>query len=162
MTIDEIVAKADFPEASVELLQRVLGIQGSELTILPDGRIWFIGLPVPLRYGFDSLTSALEFAFSMFRDGATIEELRRVLCLSTDNGVPITRMAISRELTGNSKMFSTIQRGKWNLASPEVTEKPGPGPGNMGWDIGGGFVDDEGTEFNAEVFFGGAFAFAEE
>jgi hypothetical protein len=155
MTINEIIAKADFPGASVEVLERILALQESGLNVMADGRVWFVGIPVPLRYGFDSLRLALEFAFSLFPDGATIEQLRRVLCLSTDGGVPITRMAISSGLAANSDMFVSIQRGKWTLAANVVDEETPP-PGHPVPTVA------EGEEFNAEVFFGGAFAFAEE
>jgi hypothetical protein len=156
MTINEVIAKADFPGASVGLLERILALRESGLNVLPGGRIWFIGIPVPARMGFDTVKESLEFALSLFPEGASIEDLRRVLCLSTENGVPITRISVSAGLSANPEVFAAVQRGKWTLVSNMVAEES-PATGHVDTPD----FEDEG-EFNAEVFFGGAFAFAEE
>jgi hypothetical protein len=170
MTTDQFVASDDFP--GFDILKKVLEVHSDEFISLPDGRIWFNKTPVPVRTAFEKLQDALEFAFSEYPDGATIEELRRMLCLCVCDEMPITRFAIAKELTERKAVYWQIQRGKYGRIGEEGSEQrresgvrskevEGRG-GGEGVRTGGGGDDDEEKPFNPESFFGEGFTFAAE
>jgi hypothetical protein len=82
--------------------------------------------------------------------------MRRILCLATVKGVPITRLDIARGLAARPDAFAQVQRGRYAKAEDQalpVAAKATPGPSD--W-------EDAEKPFNAETFFGGTFSFAYE
>jgi hypothetical protein len=166
-TLDQIVAAGDCPDTVRDFYRKVLTLHADEFMRLPDNRIWFKNAPVPARASFDSVHGALEWAFSVFTHGATIEDLRRLLCLSINQGAPITRLAIAQELAARPQTFVQVERGKYAIAgseaagelpliAPSTREEPVP---RRPVQFRGGDADDEAQPFNPESFFGGGFCF---
>jgi hypothetical protein len=165
MTTDQFVASADFP--GHDILKKVLEVHADEFSWLPDGRVWFKKTPVPVRAAFSQLQDALEFAFAEYPAGATIEELRRMLCLCVCDEAPITRLAIAKELARKPGFYVQIQRGKYVLIGSEmisqyigqsvVRERTSSIAGRK---VLGLIDDDEEKPFNPESFFGAGFSFA--
>jgi hypothetical protein len=162
-SLDQIITASDTPTALREIYDRVLRLHSDEFHVLPDGRLWFRSSPIPTRAGFDTVGAALSWAFTIFSNGATIEELRRLLCLSINQGIPITRLEIARELAGKPDEYIQVQRGKYALAGSEgareaaqAAKKEEAPPGPFKLEEG----EDEGQPFNAESFFGGRFTFS--
>jgi hypothetical protein len=166
-TLDQILAEGDSPENLRDFYQKVLSLHSDEFSLLPDNRIWFKGAPVPARASFDTMQGAVEWALNVFAQGATIEELRRLLCVSISQGTPITRLAIAQELAARPNVYVQVQRGKYGLAGVGTgleseaearshTESEAPRPAGFR----GGDAEDEAQPFNPESFFGGGFSFA--
>jgi hypothetical protein len=156
MTLDQMLASADFAASSRDALEKVLEIHSDEFRALDDGRIWLINAPLPETAAFDEIQDALEFGLAAFHGEATVEELRRILCLATVKGVPITRLDISRGLEARPDTFMQIQRGRYAKAEVDglaIAAKATSGQSD--W-------EDAEKPFNAEIFFGGAFSFADE
>jgi hypothetical protein len=168
MTIDQFVASADFP--GHDILKKALEAHSDEFAWLPDGRVWFAHAPVPVRAAFPGLAQALEFAFSVFPGGATVEDLRRLLCLSACDGGPVTRLAIAKEVGSRPDLYCQISRGTYVLAAAVEGRLIEPGAGRSR--ASSMFTrkslpivfceedDDDQKPFNAESFFGGSFTFS--
>jgi hypothetical protein len=166
-TLDQILAAGDSPGPVREAYRKVVDLHTGEFAPLPDGRVWFRGAPVPARAAFDSVRAAIEFALTVYTAGATIEELRRFLCLSVSQETPITRLAIAQELAAKPQRFAQVQRGKYAIAGSDgpwdLPVPPAPAP-----TVGGPRVplpareEDDATPFNPESFFGGRFCFSPE
>jgi hypothetical protein len=137
---------------------------------LPDDRVWFKDAPIPARASFESVQAAIEFAMTVYTAGATIEELRRCLCLSLSEGTTITRLAIAQELAAKPQLFVQVQRGKYAIAGSDATwDLPAIAvPRSRSASVGPRRVplvvreDDDPAPFNAESFFGGRFCFSPE
>jgi hypothetical protein len=140
----------------------VLGLHSNEFTLLPNRRIWFADAPMPARECFDSVQAAIRSDPLIFPNGATVEELRNVLCLSTIQGQPMTRLAIVQTLSTHPTLYAQIDRGRYALAESDVASqlqiiilKPGSSRPFFR-------VDDEDGPFDPASFFGGHFVFAVE
>jgi hypothetical protein len=163
MSVDEFVAAEDFPGHDV--LKKVLEVRSDDFTWLPDGRIWFSRAPLPVRRGFERMADALEFAFSVYVEGATIEELQRLLCLAHCDEMPITRRAIAKELGQRADRFPQIRRGVYAMRGMQgIAGQPQAENSRVAklWMCGWEVEEDEEKPFNAESFFGGGFCFAAE
>lgn len=124
LTVPELVNLTQQMGADDNLFNRVLGVHADEFTINPeDGKIWFSMQPLPIRCNFESVEQALSFAFTIFQNGATIEELRKFLCLATHQGVPITRLCISHAFVQRPDIFVQIQRGRYAPFDSEVAQE---------------------------------------
>jgi hypothetical protein len=167
MSLDQFLSCSDFPAGSHDVVARVLEVHAEEFRPLPDGRIWFINSPLPVRATFERIQQAIEFGFSIFPAGATIEELRRLLCLATVSDLPITRLMVQRELAAKPELFVQIERGKYALVGSEGARQLPPvvvrtrassvGPQRAPQIFE---PDDDDRPFNPESFFGGKFSFA--
>jgi hypothetical protein len=164
-TLDEILLASDTPGALRDVYERVI-FASDEFHALPDGRLWFRSSPVPTRAGFDTVSAAINWGFTIFHGGATIEELRRLLCLSITQGTPITRLEIAQELAAKPDAYVQVQRGKYALAGfaveaedvPVGPKAPDKVPRRPLLDLGED--EDEVEPFNPESFFGGRFSFS--
>jgi hypothetical protein len=156
--MDQFVASEDFP--GHDILKKVLEVHSDEFTWLPDGRIWFSRAPVPVCAAFSDLQGALEFAFSIHEKGATIEELRRTLCLSVCDEGAITRLAIAKELAARPDLYGQIQRGKYAMMNQQPIQEVIGKAALTQWGMSS--IEDEEKPFNAESFFGSGFLFQAE
>jgi hypothetical protein len=137
---------------------------------------------------FESMGHALLWASTEFPDGASVEEMHWLLCLSTVGGAKrITRRSISRELSRRTDLFVHTGRARYVLVkgaeAPQVPVERPPVPEPVGhmfpslvWGEQGGLqlemapmhimhagpcsVRDDEEEFNPFAFFGGSFEFA--
>jgi hypothetical protein len=124
--------------------------------------VWFADAPVPVRIAFPGFAQALEFAFSVFPNGATIEDLRRLLCLSVCDDVPITRLSIAKEVASRPDLYQQITRGTYAMAQEGRTAAL------VKWRASSAVAQravpvvlyEEDEPFNAESFFGGRFTFS--
>ena len=97
-----------------------------------NGLLWFAGQPRPIKREFGNVYQALLHAFTIFKDGASIEELHWYLCLCTvGNGKPIKRRCISRELSRRQDLFIRLSRARYtavhaqkNLPRPSSCPQP--------------------------------------
>jgi hypothetical protein len=169
-TFEQILAAGDSSRFVRDVYQKVLDLHTDEFVCLPDNRVWFKDAPVPARAAFDSVQAAIEFAMTVYTAGATIEELRRFLCLSLSQGMPITRIAVAQELAEKPQLFVQVQRGKYAMVGsdppwdmPQVvpmrvrSAPAGQRPVPL-VELG----EDDGALFNPESFFGGRFCFSPE
>jgi hypothetical protein len=168
-TIDQILAAGDYPGLLREVYQKVLDLHTDEFASLPDSRVWFRDAPVPARAAFESVQAAIEFALTVYTAGATIEELRRFLCLSSSQGVPITRLAVAQEIAAKPQLFVQVQRGKYAMeGSGAAWDLPAVVPRSRSASVGPRKVplavmdEDDAMPFNPESFFGGRFCFSPE
>jgi hypothetical protein len=165
MTIDEFMASPNFPRSDRQLFERVFSVHSAEFNTLPDGRIWFVKSPLPIRADFDTIEEAVIFGFTVLTEGATPEDLRRFLCLARCSNGAITRMSVTKVLSANPDLFVQIQRGKYapagseaaqlvvNAADTAIATEARPLELDPGEDEDG---------FNPESFFGGGFSFSSE
>lgn len=124
LTVPELVNLTQQMGADDNLFNRVLGVHADEFTINPDdGKIWFSMQPLPIRCDFENVDQAITFAFSIFQNGATIEELRKFLCLATHHGIPISRLCISHALFEKPDIFVQVQRGRYAPFDSEVVQE---------------------------------------
>jgi hypothetical protein len=164
-TLEQILIASDAPGLR-EVYERVLRVHSDEFHGLPDGRLWFRLSPVPTRGAFETVAAALRWAFGVFEEGATIEELRRLLCLSISQGMPITRLEIVQELAEKPDVYVQVHRGKYALVGSigviqagQDLQKAVDGRGrNPLLEIGED--EDEVQPFDPESFFGGRFTFS--
>lgn len=94
------------------------------------GLYWFAGQPHPIRRDFDNMYSALMHAFTVFPDGASVEELHWYLCLCTvGNGKPVKRRSISRELSRRQDLFIRLSRARYTaVRAQEQIPRPASCP----------------------------------
>lgn len=124
LTVAELVNLTQQMGADDNLFNRVLSVHADEFTINPDdGKIWFSMQPLPIRCDFENVEQAISFAFTIFENGATIEELRKFLCLATHQGIPITRLCISHTLFERPDIFVQIQRGRYAPFDSEIVQE---------------------------------------
>jgi hypothetical protein len=168
-TFDQILPAGDSPGIVREVYQKVLDLHTDEFVSLPDNRVWFKDTPIPVRASFDSVQAGIEFALTIYTAGATIEELRRFLCLSLCQGMPITRLTVAQELAAKPQLFVQVQRGKYAIAGTEAAfDLPSVVARSRSASVGPKRVplvvldEDDEMPFNAESFFGGRFCFAPE
>lgn len=110
-----------------EFLLKVLQRHSDEFTLIENGW-WFTDTPLPLREDYPTMAHAIFIALKSFPEGATVEQLHRVLCLSTVVGKKrITRRSVSRELSRRPKMFHHVSRAQYALCEqgqsfPQIME----------------------------------------
>jgi hypothetical protein len=166
MTIDEFLGSPTFASSDSPTVERVLSVHSEEYAVLPDGRIWFSNSPLPIQAAFDTIQDAIVFAFSIFTEGATPEDLRRFLCLAPCADGQITRVSISQALQSKPDIFVQIQRDRFALAGTDAARVPPPAMPPRARAQSATvrrrmpIVEDEEEAFNAESFFGGGFSFA--
>jgi hypothetical protein len=170
MTIDQFIESPNFPLSDRQLFERVFSVHSAEFNALPDGRIWFVKSPVPIQAAFDTIEEAAIFGFTVLSEGATPEDLRRLLCLARCGTGAITRMSLAKVLSANPDLFVQIQRGKYALAGADGAQTPvSVASGSIamptaatGWSpLDLDDVEEE-DRFNPESFFGGGFSFSSE
>jgi hypothetical protein len=158
LTLDEIFSSPVFVGSTRDLIGRIVEVHSTEFSVLSDGKIWFVGTPLPPRCHFTTIVESLEFAIGLFNHGATTEELKRILSLSTcDEGI-LTRLALAMVLSANPDRFVQLQRGRFGLMDGLVDSKPVE---RFGSPIQAA-MSNEDESFNPELFFGGKFTFAAE
>ncbi|OHT03434.1 hypothetical protein TRFO_06664 [Tritrichomonas foetus] len=166
LTVDEFVNLTEQMGADAQLFHRVLSVHTDEFTITDEasGRVWFYQQPLPIRAEFQTVEQAINFAFStVFPNGASVDELRRFLCLATHSGVPITRLCITHTFVEKPDQYLQIQRGKYAPAdSPIAKEPPPPEPHGRGRRLSMIALEEEEKTFNPDDFFGGGFSFSAE
>jgi hypothetical protein len=124
MTLGQLVQATQLEGADVQLFERFMGEHTNEFTKNPDDTYWFAGQPLPIQKDFESIGHALAFALSRLPDGASVEELTWVLCLSTVNTVKtITRRNISRELSRRTDLFRHLSRARYALMENRQVEE---------------------------------------
>lgn len=120
LTAQGIAEKGDISGATADILSDFMYQHKNDFSLHSDGVWWFTNQPLPDRWTFDNVINALVFAFQKINDGASIEELNWLLCLSTVNNKRISRRKISRELSRRTDLFNHISRAKYSLiSSPE-------------------------------------------
>jgi hypothetical protein len=166
MTIDTFLASPTFAGTDSPTVERVLSVHSGEYAALPDGRIWFVNSPLPVQAAFDSLQDGIIFAFSVFTEGATPEELRRFLCLAPCADGLVTRMSVASVLQSKPELFVQIRRGTFALAGTDAARIPLPilppraRASSARIRRMSPIGDDDEDKFNPESFFGGGFSFA--
>jgi hypothetical protein len=99
-----------------------------------DGTWWFAGRKRPTRVEYDSMGQALMCAFAEFPDGATVEDLHWVLCLSTvGRNKAITRRRVSRELSRRTDLFAHVSRAKYAPLHQREPQMAMPCPVKVAW-----------------------------
>lgn len=175
MTIEALVASAGLADADATLFERIIS-QHSEFCEITDARIWFTDAPMPTPGNYHSMTEAVQGALqtSFAPIGAHIDDLRRYLCLSSCQGIPITRMRISGELSQRTDLYVEIERGKYALVGSPAAVSPDPvirrprsfsdSPRGGGRKFLYGHIAPTPSEeeFNPDSFFGGSFTFSTE
>lgn len=123
LTVGELVHLTEEMGADEALFHRVLGVHADEFTLNQDGRIWYTNQPMPVRCDFENIEEALKFAFTIFTEGATIEELQHFLCLATQKGIPITRLTISHAFYLMQGVFVQIQHRRYAPIDSEIVRQ---------------------------------------
>lgn len=171
MTIEDLVASSGLRDIDGSSFSRVLQVQDTDYVDLGGGRFWFSNVPPPLRSEYESLEQAVASALSVFKGGATIEDLRRFLCLATLNGDRITRKDIVHAVAAKPETFIKIQRGRYALVGtqaamglPMMPRRARAASSSM---IQRSLLtemqmEDEEKPFNPAAFFGGSFSFMPE
>ena len=117
LTISQIVELGDVHGADATVISEFL-IRSKEYETDEHGVWWFAGQPKPEKWTCDSVVSGLVRAFEALGREASIEDLSRLLCLSTlPHGKKISRRKISRELSRRPDLFSRMSRAKYALAT---------------------------------------------
>lgn len=120
LTIESIIEQGDLSEATPQMIEDFLNSHDTKYQIQPDNSWWFANQPLPRKWKFDSVVSALTKSFEILQHEASIEELNWLLCLSTlPQGKRISRRKISRELSRRPDLFQHISRAKYSLISTE-------------------------------------------
>jgi hypothetical protein len=116
---DELIAELQIAGYDLDFVRSLLRGDSFEFVWDPeDGRYWFKDEPRPIGGTFEGWAEALAAAFGLFPSGASVEEISRVLCLSTVSGfVRPTRHALSTELSRHSSSFERVARGRYRLRS---------------------------------------------
>lgn len=116
MTVDQFVNATQLAGADINLYNRFIREHEHEFSQGEDGTYWFKNQPRPQARDFESISSALVFAFNEFPQGASVEELHWYLCLSTVSHIKkITRRCVSRELSRRTDLFSHLSRARYIL-----------------------------------------------
>lgn len=118
LTTDEILNQTNLSGTNKVLLDRFFSDHVDHFSLGTDGRWWFNNQPLPEARQFESINSALLYAFTHIKE-ASIEELHWFLCLSTIGTTkkPITRRSISRELSRRPNLFLHMSRARYTLTS---------------------------------------------
>ena len=173
MTIEELVSSSGLRDIDGSSFEHVLQVQDTDFVDLGGGRFWFANVPQPIRSEYESIEQAVAFALNGFRDGATIEDLRRFLCLATCNGDRITRKDVVRAVAAKPETFIKLQHTKYALVGtqaamglPTVPKRAraassSPMQRRLLSEIQMEAEDDE-RPFNPAAFFGGSFSFMAE
>jgi hypothetical protein len=121
-TLAQLIEYSDFGRSEAIAYERHLAEHPDLYSHDPDGTFWFLNQKRPTKMDFESVAQALLFAFSSFPEGATVEQLHCLLCLSTIGGAKvITRRCVSRELSRRTDLFQHLSRAKYHLqTSPDV------------------------------------------
>ena len=182
LTVQELVELTRQMGADEQLFNRVLSVHSDEFTIISshqhvptffggaqgqreenEGRIWFKNQPLPIRADFGDVEQAIDFAFTLFPKGASIEELRNFLCLATHNGIPITRICISHTFVQKPDKYVQIQRGKYAPADSPAAKEPPPDintPQGRRRRSSLMKIEEDEKVFNPDDFFGPTFSFS--
>lgn len=83
LTVDQFASLTDLSGVDSGILEVFLLHHSRNYTRGIDGSYWFARQKRPTARNFDSMSQALIWAFMEFPNGATIEEIHRLLCLST-------------------------------------------------------------------------------
>lgn len=120
LTIDGIIEQGDLTEATPQMIADFLNSHESKYQLQQNDTWWFMNQPLPKKWKFDSVVSALIKSFDVLQHEASIEELNWLLCLSTlPQGKRISRRKISRELSRRPDLFQHISRAKYALIATD-------------------------------------------
>jgi hypothetical protein len=180
LTLEQFACLTDLSGADVSIFERFLAEHAHQYEKDADGTFWFSAQKRPTRTNFESMGQALLCSFAEFPDGASVEELHWLLCLSTvGSSKPITRRSVSRELSRRTDLFLHVSRARYML----LRKQPAPAvpappvcpvfPSVVAWEpatmnmpacqlvqVSGCQNGDD--EFNPFAFFGGEFQFADQ
>jgi hypothetical protein len=166
LTLEQFAALTDLSGVDYGMLDQFLCQHSEQYSRADDGSYWFAGQMRPCKANFPSMGSALLWAFGEFPVDASVEEVHRLLCLSTIGGIkPITRRSISRELSRRTDLFTHSGRARYMMAGRVMALQPAPEP--VSKDMFPVQIvqaalcnsrDDE-EDFNPFTFFGSAFEF---
>jgi hypothetical protein len=114
LTIEQFALLTELTGLDCQILETFMQQHTAEYTRESDGSFWFAGHTRPSPCNFDSMGHALLWAFSEFPEGASVEEMHWLLCLSTVGGTKkITRRSISRELSRRTDLFAHASRARY-------------------------------------------------
>lgn len=120
LTVKDIIQQGDLTEATPAMIFEFLNSHTNKYQIQQNETWWFANQPLPKKWKFDSVVSALIKSFDELQHEASIEELNWLLCLSTlPQGKKISRRKISRELSRRPDLFQHISRAKYSLIATE-------------------------------------------
>jgi hypothetical protein len=127
LTLEQLGMLTDLGGVDCAMLEAFLVQHADEYSRDGDGSFWFTGRIRPAPCNFESMGHALLWAFSEFPDGASVEEMHRLLCLSTVGGSKrITRRSVSRELSRRTDLFMHSSRARYVLIRNVDVEAPAP------------------------------------
>lgn len=124
MTLEQFVNQTSLNGVDINLFERFLNEHETEFSRGEDGTYWFTDQPRPIQRDFESIIHALVHAFTVFPQGASVEELTWYLSMATVGGSKsITRRSVSRELSRRTDLFNHLSRARYILID---REKPIP------------------------------------
>jgi hypothetical protein len=116
LTLEQFALSTDLSGVDSPMLEAYFAQHADEYACDGDGSFWFAGCVRPLQCNFASMGHALIWGFSEFPNGASVEEMHRLLCLSTVGGSKrITRRSVSRELSRRTDLFVHSSRARYVL-----------------------------------------------
>jgi hypothetical protein len=177
LTSDQLMCLSDIGDAA--LFATFFDERPTAYACAEDGSWWFAGHARPARVEYESMVQALLRAFAEFPNGATVEDLHWVLCLSTIGAAKaITRRRVSRELSRRTDLFAHVSRAKYaplrgsGAHAVKIGWLDAPPCPDPEWEIPLMLVPNpdapipqgppEEDDFNADAFFPGDFQFAGE
>jgi hypothetical protein len=125
LTLEQFAELTDLTGIDCGILETFMHQHSENYMRAPDGSYWFAGQRRPTAGNFESMGHALLWAFAEFPDGASVEEMHWMLCLSTIGGSKrITRRSISRELSRRTDLFAHVGRARYVLVRNLETRNP--------------------------------------
>jgi hypothetical protein len=165
LTFDQMVQFSDLRGADLLTYRGYLASHCNDYTEGPDGTFWFANQRRPVAMVFECIAQALAWGLGEFLDGATVEQLHWLLCLSTVQGSkPLTRRCISRELSRRTDLFASLSRARYHLRPPDtpapvLTRIPLPRIETITAEHAATGHGHEGDAFNPVTFFRTGFPF---
>jgi hypothetical protein len=116
LSLEQFAELTDLTGIDCGILETFMVQHNDNYALAPDGSYWFAGQKRPTSGNFESMGHALLWAFAEFPEGASVEEMHWLLCLSTVGGSKrITRRSISRELSRRTDLFAHVGRARYVL-----------------------------------------------
>jgi hypothetical protein len=124
LALNQLACLTDLSGVDMGLFEHFFDARPDSYACADDGTWWFTEKKRPIRADYESMGQALLRAFTEFPNGATVEDLHWLLCLSTVGGnKAITRRRVSRELSRRTDLFVHVSRAKY---IPLRTKDPRP------------------------------------
>jgi hypothetical protein len=129
LTSEQFACLTDLPGLDIGVFDRFFEERSVDYACHEDGTWWFAGRKRPTRVEYDSMGQALLCAFAEFPNGAAVEDLHWLLCLSTvGRNKAITRRRVSRELSRRTDLFAHVSRAKYIPRHQREAPPPGAAP----------------------------------